>query len=59
MRKKLKVEDYPEISPKWIRLINKCEFKLRYAEITIITQDGKPVRIKSGVTSDDLSKDNE
>lgn len=53
-RKKLKVEDYPGLHPKEVGLINKLRIKFRYAEITIVTQDGIPQRIKSGVTGEDL-----
>ena len=56
-RVKLKVEDYPEIEPEWIRLINKVRFKLRFAEVTLVTYDGTVKRVKEGVNQDDLSHD--
>jgi len=57
LRKKLKVEDCPMLHPNEVRLINKWRLKHRYAEITIVTQDGIPVRVRSGIEGEDLSKE--
>jgi ribosomal protein S3AE len=48
-------KELANLHPNEVALINKWRTKYRYSEITIIIQDGVPLRIKQVVTTETLT----
>jgi len=52
-KEKIKIE----VHPNWVRLIEKCETKYRFAKIVLLVQDGIPQLVEGGVRKDSLQDD--